>query len=272
MANVRHVLQNDSRFFAGTGNTAEIEFRSIRCRGLTVRGIDFVVGDNVLQIEIDVPTGGFRDRHAGKIPAIVYGGNKESVSITIAHKDIARAIENEAFFSHIIKLNVGKKPEQVIIKALQRHPAKPFILHADFLRVRADEEITVNVPIHFLNEEKCVGVKLGGGSIIHTLTELEISCLPKNLPEYLEVDMLEVDLGESVHITDVVLPEGVTSVALSHDGDDVDQSVASVLAPRGETEEEAEEAAAAAAEAEEAAGDETEAPAAGEEEKPDEGE
>lgn len=173
-----------------------------------------------------------------EIPAIIYGGNKEPVSITIAHKDIAHAVENEAFFSHIITLNVGKKSEQVIIKALQRHPAKPILMHADFLRVSADEEIEVNVPVHFLNEEKCKGVKLGGGSIIHTMTEIEISCLPGKLPEYLEVDMLELDIGESVHISDVKFPEGVVSIALSHGGEDADQAVATVVPPRAETEEE----------------------------------
>jgi len=204
-----------------------------------------------------------------EIPAIIYGGNQEPVSITIAHKDIAHAIENEAFFSHIITLNVDKKSEQVIIKALQRHPAKSLVLHADFLRVRADEEITVKVPVHFLNEDKCIGVKLGGGSIIHTLPEIEISCLPKNLPEFLEVDMAEVDIGESAHISDVVFPEGVTSIMLSHGGDDADQSVATVQAPRSETEEEELEA---AAEGEEADEEGTEAPPAGEEGKPDEGE
>jgi len=172
-----------------------------------------------------------------EIPAIIYGGKEEPVSITIAHKDIAHAVENEAFFSHIITLNVDKKSEQVIIKALQRHPAKPIIMHADFLRVSADEEINVNVPVHFLNEEKCKGVKLGGGSILHTMTEIEISCLPKDLPEYLEVDMTELDIGESIHLSDIVFPEGVTCIALSHGDDDVDQSIATVQAPRAEEEE-----------------------------------
>ncbi|MBL4820258.1 MAG: 50S ribosomal protein L25/general stress protein Ctc [Gammaproteobacteria bacterium] len=195
-----------------------------------------------------------------EIPAIIYGGNKEPVAITIAHNEISHAIENEAFFSHIISLNVGKKSEQVIIKALQRHPAKPFIMHADFLRVSADEVIVVKVPVHFLNPDKCIGVKLGGGSILHTLPEIEVSCLPKDLPEYLEVDMLEVDLGESVHISDVVFPENVTSVSLSHGGEGADQAIAIVQAPKAEIEEAGEEA----------AGEDTEAPAAGEEENPEE--
>lgn len=170
------------------------------------------------------------------IPAVLYGGGEDPVSLTIAHKDIAKATENEAFFSHIITLNVGKKKQSAVIKALQRHPARPFIMHADFQRVNENEEITVNVPIHFLNEDKCVGVKTGGGSIIKTLNEIEIVCFPKDLPEYIEVDMLELEIGESVHLSDVTLPEGVTSVALSH-GEDSDHSIATVQAPRAEVEE-----------------------------------
>jgi large subunit ribosomal protein L25 len=171
------------------------------------------------------------------IPAVLYGGGKNPVSLTIAHKDIAKAIENEAFFSHIITLNVDNKKEQAVIKDLQRHPAKSVVLHADFLRVSDKQAINVKVPIHFLNEEKCVGVKLGGGNILKTLNEIEISCLPKDLPAYLEVDMLEIDLGESIHLSDIALPEGVTSIALSH-GEDNDLSVATVAVPKAEEEEE----------------------------------
>jgi len=195
-----------------------------------------------------------------EIPAIIYGGDKEPLSITLSHNEIIHAVENEAFFSHIITLNVGKDSEQVIIKDLQRHPAKPFIMHADFQRILADEEITVNVPVHFLNEEKCTGVKLEGGAISHILTEIEITCLPKNLPEFLEVDMLELSVGDNIHLSDIKFPEGVTSVALSHGGDDADLVVASVHATKGGAEED---------EAPQA--EEGEAPAAGEpEEKPDE--
>ena len=194
-----------------------------------------------------------------EIPAIIYGGDKEPLPITLHHDDISHAVENEAFFSHIITIKVGKDAEQVIIKDLQRHPAKPFILHADFQRILADEEITVNVPVHFLNEDKCKGVKLEGGSISHILTEIEITCLPKHLPEFLEVDMLELEVGDNVHLSDISYPEGVTSVSLSHGGDDADLVVASVHAAKAEVVEEAPEA------------EEGEAPAAGEpEEKPDE--
>ncbi|MEX2131835.1 MAG: 50S ribosomal protein L25/general stress protein Ctc [Pseudohongiellaceae bacterium] len=190
-----------------------------------------------------------------EIPAIIYGGHKEPTSITLLHKDIAHAVENESFFSHIITLNIGSNPEQVIIKALQRHPARPIIMHADFQRVSADEEITVNVPVHFLNEDKCIGVKVGHGNIIHALTEIEIVCLPKDLPEYLEIDMANVDLGESVHISDIKFPNSVQSVALSHGVESANLAVASVLAPKGPSEDEvadaakAEEAAKASADA-----------------------
>ena len=166
------------------------------------------------------------------IPAILYGGNKDPMALTIAHDDILHATENEAFFSHVITLNIGKDKEKAVIKALQRHPAKPFIMHADFLRVDEKQAITVKVPLHFINEDKCVGVKLSSGSIRKTLNELEISCLPRNLPEYIEVDMLEVEVGQTLHISDIALPEGVTSIALSH-GEDSDLSIAQVQAPRG---------------------------------------
>ncbi|MDD9959828.1 MAG: 50S ribosomal protein L25/general stress protein Ctc [Gammaproteobacteria bacterium] len=191
----------------------------------------------------------------GSIPAVLYGGKKDPVSLTIAHKDIAKATENEAFFSHIITLNIDSKKEPAVIKALQRHPAKPFILHADFQRVDMKQEIQVKVPIHFINEDKCVGVKLQGGSIRHTLNEIEIVCLPKDLPEFIEVDMENVELGVSVHLSDLTFPEGVRSVALSV-GEESDLNVASVQQPRGGAEEEE-----AAAEEGEAA--EGEAPAEG---------
>ena len=146
------------------------------------------------------------------IPAVLYGGAEDPVSLTIAHKDIIKATENEAFFSHIITLNIEKKQQKAVIKALQRHPAKAIIMHADFQRVSDNEEIIVNVPIHFLNEEKCKGVKTGGGSILKTLNEIEIICFPKDLPEYLEVDMLELEIGDAIHLSDIKLPAGVASV------------------------------------------------------------
>ena len=188
------------------------------------------------------------------IPAVLYGGGEDPVSLTIAHKDIAKATENEAFFSHIITLNVGKKKQKAVIKALQRHPAKAILMHADFQRVSDTVEITVNVPIHFLNEDKCAGVKTGGGSIIKTLNEIEIHCFPKDLPEFIEVDMLLLEIGEAVHLADITLPTGVASVALAS-GNDL--SVATVQAPRAEVEEAATAPAAPAAPDSEAGGDDS---------------
>ncbi len=185
-------------------------------------------------------------RLKNQIPAILYGGGKDPVSLTISHDDIFHATENEAFFAHIITLNIDNTKEKAVIKDLQRHPAKPFIVHADFLRVNENEAIVVNVPIHFINEEKCVGVKLHGGNILKTLTEIEISCLPKDLPEYIEVDMLNVDVGDTVHLSDITLPEGVTSVALAHGGEDSDLSVAIIQQPRGSDDEGGDDSAGAA--------------------------
>jgi len=186
------------------------------------------------------------------IPAVLYGGGEDPVSLTIAHKDIAKATENEAFFSHIITLNVGKKKQKAVIKALQRHPAKAILMHADFQRVSDKVEITVNVPIHFLNEDKCAGVKTGGGSIIKTLNEIEIHCFPKDLPEFIEVDMILLEIGDAVHLSEITLPAGVASVALAA-GNDL--NVATVQAPRAEVEEAADAPAAPEAPASEAGGD-----------------
>ena len=176
-------------------------------------------------------------RNQDEIPAIIYGGGKDPANISLKHKDIMHAVENEAFFSHIITIKLGKSSESVVIKDLQRHPAKPRILHADFLRVLADQAIHVKVPLHFLNEEKCVGVKQSGGTVNHLLNELEISCLPKHLPEYIEVDVLNLDVGDSLHISDISLPEGVSSVDLSH-GESGDHAVVSVHIAKVAVEEE----------------------------------
>ncbi len=174
------------------------------------------------------------------VPAIVYGGEKAPQPITITHKDITKALENEAFYSHIVSLDIDGTVEDVIIKDLQRHPAKPHIVHADFFRIEKDRKITVNVPLHFINEERCVGVKLHGGIISHTETEIEISCLPADLPEYVEVDMAAVDIGDNIHLSDLKLPAGAESVALSH-GEEHDLFVASVSAPKAVQIEEPEE-------------------------------
>lgn len=174
-----------------------------------------------------------RLRRVNGVPAVVYGGEGEAQSITLKHNEMEKNLSQEAFYSHILDLVVdGGKAEQVILRDVQRHPYKRLIMHMDFQRVSADQAIHVLVPLHFINEEDCVGVKQGGGSISHVETEVNVSCLPKDLPEFIEVDLANVNVGESVHLSDIQFPAGVTSVELSH-GEDHDQAVAAVHAARG---------------------------------------
>ncbi|AQA19936.1 50S ribosomal protein L25/general stress protein Ctc [Halioglobus japonicus] len=182
-------------------------------------------------------------RLADKIPAIIYGGDKEPQSLTIIRKDLEKSLENEAFYSHVLEVNVGGDVQKAILKDLQRHPAKDLVMHADFLRVDDKVAIKVHVPIHFLNEENCHGVKMEGGMIQHQATDIEVSCLPGDIPEFIEVDMLEIKTGEIVHLSDVTLPAGVTSVALAL-GEDHDLAIASVVAPKGGKDDDEVEAAA----------------------------
>ncbi|SFR74379.1 large subunit ribosomal protein L25 [Marinobacter daqiaonensis] len=171
-------------------------------------------------------------REERKIPAIIYGGNKEATPISIWHNELKKALENEAFFSHILTIELDGKKESVILKDLQRHPYKLLLTHADFLRVDKDHEIHVNVPLHFLNEDKAPVVKLQGGVISHQLTEVEVICLPQDLPEFIEIDVMDLQLDDVLHLSDLKLPKGVRSAALQH-GEDHDQAVVSVHLPRG---------------------------------------
>ena len=166
-------------------------------------------------------------RLTGEVPAIIYGGKKGAEKISILHKDITKALENDAVYSSIISLSIDGKAEDTIIKDIQRHPAKQIILHMDFLRVSKTTKLQTRVPLNFINEDTCVGVKLGGGLIAHTMTDIEVSCLPKDLPESIDVDMAEVDVGQIVHLSDLTLPDGVESVSLSQ-GADYDLTVATV--------------------------------------------
>jgi len=176
-------------------------------------------------------------RLGDEVPAVVYGGKDPAQPITLEGREIKHALENEAFYSHIVKLVVDGKDQDVILKDVQRHPFKPLILHVDFLRVSADQKLTTRVPLHFINEDTCPGVKLQGGVITHNITELEIQCLPQDLPEYIEVDMGEVNLEDTIHLSDIKLPEGVESVELMHGGGH-DQPVAAIHIPRAVVEEE----------------------------------
>ena len=181
-------------------------------------------------------------RLAGEVPAIVYGGKQDPAKIMLTHKDVAKALDNEAFYSSIVSLDIDGSAEDVIIKDVQRHPAKKLVLHLDFFRVSKTTVLQTKVPLHFINEEVSPGVKLNGGIVAHTMTDIEILCLPKNLPEYIEVDMAEVDIGDIVHISNIALPKGVESVALNL-GDDHDLSVATINKPKAiEIEEDVESA------------------------------
>ena len=170
-------------------------------------------------------------RLAAEIPAIVYGGKNAPAKISMNHKDVVKALENEAFYSHVIALDIDGKSQDVILKDVQRHPIKPVILHMDFLRVNKKTLLSTKAPIHYTNEDVCVGVKVGGGIIAHTMTEIDISCLPQDLPEYIEVDMSAVELGQTLHISDITFPKGVSSVALSH-GPDHDLPIVSINKPK----------------------------------------
>lgn len=176
-------------------------------------------------------------RNADLVPGIVYGAQKEPQNIALAHNELAHALENESFYTRIIALNIGDKKEDVLVKAVQRHPARPVILHVDFLRVDKNQKVILRIPLHFINQEACVGVKTGGGIISHSMSDLEIRCLPADLPEYIEVDMLNVQLGQIVHISDLKLPKGVESTQLAH-GASHDLAVANVHLPRAEKAEE----------------------------------
>lgn len=180
-----------------------------------------------------------RLRRANKLPGIIYGAGMEAAAISLNHDDVVHHLEQEAFYSHILTVNLGKDKQKVVLKDLQRHPYKPRLLHIDLQRVSDTEKLTMRVPLHFINEVKCIGVKQDGGVISHILTELEISCLPKDLPEYIEVDLAGVKVGETIHLSDLKLPEGVDSYVIAHGGD-ASAPVVSVHMPKVITEEEEE--------------------------------
>jgi len=183
-----------------------------------------------------------RLRRTGQFPAVVYGGNKPAQSISLSQNVMLQHVEHEAFFSHILDVNVAGQSEKAILKDIQWHPYKPVILHVDFLRVDQNSVIKVQVPVHCIGEDVAPGVK-AGGIVTHQLTTVEVSCPAGKLPEYLEADVSALELGESVHLSDIKLPEGVEILELAH-GEGHDQSVASVVVTRGGAAEEESEAAA----------------------------
>ncbi len=179
----------------------------------------------------DLGRGGSRRlRRSGRVPAIVYGGGKEPVTVSLGHNELLHEMDRDGFHTSILTLKLGKASQSVVVKAVQRHPSRPQILHLDFQRIVADQAITLNVPINFVGEEEAAGIK-EGGVVQRILTDIEISCLPRHLPEYLEIDISALEMNQLLHLSDIVLPEGVTCTALEHGQD---QPVVGITTPRRE--------------------------------------
>ena len=171
-----------------------------------------------------------RLRRAGKVPAIIYGAGLGNRNLLLDHLQLMHNLETQAFFSAIVTIKTADGDEKAILRDVQMHPHKPQVMHVDFQRVSETEELHIKVPLHFLGEDVAPGVKVQGGIISHLMNEVDISCLPSNLPEYLEIDVSQLNLGESVKLSDIKAPEGVEITGLAHGGED--QVVASALAPK----------------------------------------
>jgi large subunit ribosomal protein L25 len=178
-----------------------------------------------------------RLRHAGRVPAILYGGKVQPQALTLDHNEVLRSLDHEAFYSHILTVNIGGTGTHAVLRDLQRHPSKPYILHVDLQRVTATEKLRMHVPLHFLGEDIAPGVKLGGGMVMHELIEVEVECLPQDLPEYLEVDVSGLEVGDALHLSDLKVPPGLTLTDLAR-GADHDLAVVSIHARRAGGEEE----------------------------------
>lgn len=193
-----------------------------------------------LQAEVRDPRGraGSRAlRRNGKVPAVVYGGGKAPQAIALDHNSLLREMSQAAFYTSILTVKIGSEKQSVVVKEVQRHPARPQIVHLDFQRIVEDQPITLNVPIHFVGEDVAKGVKEQGGVIEHLATDLEITCLPRHLPEFIEVDVSQLELNQIVHLSDLKLPDGVKLVALEHHQD---LPVVTITPPRREEAEAAE--------------------------------
>jgi large subunit ribosomal protein L25 len=182
-----------------------------------------------------------RLRHEGKVPAILYGGHSEARALTLSHQKLIVMLENERFYSTILSLKVGDQTQNAILKDVQRHPYKNAVVHIDFQRVEDNQKIRMSIPLHFVGAAVSPGVKTQGGLVSHLRNEVEVSCLPKDLPEFIEVDMSGLSLNESIHMSQLKIPEGVELTALAKE----DAAVASIHSPRAEEPEAAATAAAA---------------------------
>ena len=168
-----------------------------------------------------------RLRHKGKVPAIIYGAGRPSRALAFDQNKVLRQLENESFYSSVLNIKVNEKSQAAILKDLQRHPAKNIIMHMDFQRIVEDQEIKMNVPLHFIGEDVAIGVREGGGSVSHLMNDVEVSCLPKHLPEYLEIDVSELELDAMLHLSDLKLPEGVEIPQLGQ-GPEHDHAIVSI--------------------------------------------
>jgi large subunit ribosomal protein L25 len=184
-----------------------------------------------------------RLRHAKQLPAIIYGGDKDPVSITLMQKDVQHKLPDESFYSQVLSLNVAGTTEDVLIRDIQHHPYKVEVMHMDFVRVDANKPVHVHSQLHFIGEEVSPGAKTEDGVVSHVLIEVELECLPKNIPEFIEVDLSDMHVGDVIHLSDLKMPEGVELLALKH-GEDNDSVVASMHARKVavEVEDEAPEA------------------------------
>jgi large subunit ribosomal protein L25 len=171
-----------------------------------------------------------RLRHAGFVPGVVYGAGKEAVAIEVNAKELFLEFRHEAFHASVLSLNLDGKKESVLLRDFQMHPVRNTIQHIDFQRVSASEKIHVKVPFHFINADIAPGVKTGGGIVAHIFTEADVSCLAKDLPEFIEVDVAKLEMGHSIHLSEIKLPKGVTFVQLAH-GDDA--AIVSIAKTRG---------------------------------------
>ena len=170
-----------------------------------------------------------RLRATGMVPGVMYGAGRDPQNIVLKGNELRKQLENEAFFSHILTINVGSEKVQAVIKDMQRHPASSEVMHVDFLRVKATEALTMRVPLHFAGEDDAPGVTFGG-VFSHLLNDVEISCLPANLPEYIEVDVAAMELGDSLHMSNLVMPEGV-SLTVDVSDPDHDHTVVTLQKP-----------------------------------------
>ena len=173
-----------------------------------------------------------RLRKQGYFPAVIYGGTGEAVNIQINQNTMLRNLEKSGFYSNILDLSLDGKSQKVYLKDLNRHPSKKLILHADFQRVEETVELNIRVPLFLINEELCEGVKQDGGTVSRLMTEVEVTCLPKDLPQAIEVDIENLKIGEAIHFSDLSLPDGVKLTALLRGGDK-STSVVQVLSPKG---------------------------------------